>query len=284
MRNGYEALAQRRSRPLRYLVGHLVGADAITDKATVKSVQAQLQLIAKNSGNKALDPGVADGVIGPKTKAALTAFNITYGWPSDGASLTKGTLEALARPDVVRLTQGDTPVTSVIFTDNETVVARKYVVEQVKQANDAVQTAADAKAKATTPAEKAAADAQAKAAQAQADRVAAAATAAPPEVKQAAALVQSAAQATVQAQTPVAIAAAQGQVSAANEKVKSVSKTLLWVPIAIGLVSLLGIGTTIALAANSKWLWAALTFFLFTPAVAAGAGLTAGAIAAKGVA
>lgn len=59
-----------------------VGA-VYTDKATVQRVQKALYL----------EP---DGVIGPKTRAAVKAFNTQRGAPQDGENITDGLLAALA--------------------------------------------------------------------------------------------------------------------------------------------------------------------------------------------
>lgn len=80
----------------------MIGADVIyTDKPTVTSVQQKLKALAAATGNLSFDPGVVDGKAGPRTNAAVSAFNTAYGWPSDGSTITAGTLEAFKRPDVV---------------------------------------------------------------------------------------------------------------------------------------------------------------------------------------
>lgn len=86
----------------KFGASHLVGADKVyTDSATVTQVQAQLHALSLNSHNPSLDPGKIDGKIGPNTNAAVAAFNVAYGWPTDGSSITDGTLVALKRPDVI---------------------------------------------------------------------------------------------------------------------------------------------------------------------------------------
>lgn len=77
------------------------GDKVYTDKKTVKSVQAQLHVLALATGNSSFDPGKIDGLVGPHTNAAVSAFNKAYGWPADGTKITDGTLTALKRPDVV---------------------------------------------------------------------------------------------------------------------------------------------------------------------------------------
>lgn len=59
-----------------------VGA-VYTDSATVKRVQKALNL-------------TADGIIGPKTKAAVKAFNVQRGQPGDGENITDGVLAAVS--------------------------------------------------------------------------------------------------------------------------------------------------------------------------------------------
>lgn len=84
------------------IVGTCIGADKVyTDQKTVKSVQQRLHDLAVATGNMSFDPGKIDGIVGPHTNAAVTAFNAAYGWPSDGSKITDGTLTALKRPDVV---------------------------------------------------------------------------------------------------------------------------------------------------------------------------------------
>lgn len=219
---------------LAYCSRTVVGADdLVTDAASVKSVQAQLKFLSVGAKNTALDPGSINGVLGPRTRAAVAAFNSTYGWPDDGGSITRGgTLTALQRPDVVRLTQAGAggSVAAIAMTD-ESVAARKDVVEQVKQADDAVRAAVDAKAAAVTPEQKQQAQAQADAAKKQADAVAVAAQQAPPDVKQAAAATQAAATATQVAQTPATIQIAQAKAAEAEKVVAALAPR--WVPIAL---------------------------------------------------
>jgi peptidoglycan hydrolase-like protein with peptidoglycan-binding domain len=62
-----------------------VGA-TYADKATVQRVQKALHL----------DP---DGILGPKTRAAVKAFNEQRGAPQDGENITDGLLAALAARD-----------------------------------------------------------------------------------------------------------------------------------------------------------------------------------------
>lgn len=186
--NGYLALARHQQTPRRHL--HLVGADGITDKATVKSVQAQLQLLAKATGNVALDPtrgnppGKIDGIIGPRTQAAVFAFNAAYGWPTDGNAITQGTMEALARPDVVKLTQGGGGSSSAVSFDDAqgkaaAVADANLAAAKAQQAADAakaVAAASPAAAQAAATAQQAADSAKAAAAQAAAAPTASAAT------------------------------------------------------------------------------------------------------------
>lgn len=86
-------LQQRRlSRALDELFGDFgTGAapsvgTVYTDKPTVQRVQKALYL----------DP---DGVIGPKTRAAVKAFNEKRGAPQDGENITDGLLAAIAARD-----------------------------------------------------------------------------------------------------------------------------------------------------------------------------------------
>lgn len=84
----------------------VIGADKVyTDKSTVKNVQRKLHAFSLAVGNSVFDPygdGYQDdGVIGWRTQAALVEFNKAFGWPTDGGTITDGTLEALKRPDVV---------------------------------------------------------------------------------------------------------------------------------------------------------------------------------------
>ena len=266
---GYSIMtpAQRRAQM------HVVGADTLTDKGTVTIVQRQLRALSRGVGDGALDPGVSDGIIGPKTRAAVKAFNEKYGWPSDGMNITAGTLEALKRPDVTK----HTGASVVSFEDDEVVVGRKKVVEEVKKAQEAVSQAADAKASAKTPEEMQKALVQVKAAEEKVNIVAKESEKAPPEVRAAIEEVQTAAKLVSAATSPEQMKMALGRVGSAEKKVQSLrSKYITF--LAIGaVVGVLGLTGTILLAAKSKWLWAALNFFLFTP-LALGTVAAAGAV------
>ena len=260
----YEALAAC-CRPSR---NQIFGA--VTDKATVKSVQAQLKMLAVGAGNPALDPGSVNGVLDSRTKSAVASFNRTYGWPEDGAAITAGTMEALQRPDVVRMTQAGAggKVATVTVTDDEAVSARKDVVKKVEETQVEVKAALDAKMSAKTPEEMQRAIAQAKAAEAKADAVASEAQKASPEVRAAAEDVRAGAKLTSAATSPEQAKLAVARVEAAGSRVSAITRDH-WVRIAAAAVAILGIGGTIALALKAKWLLAALTLLVLTPAAGA---------------
>lgn len=164
-------------------------AEAITDKDTVKRVQAQLHLLAVGTKNAKLDAGKADGIIGPATRSAVSAFNAAYGWPDDGGDITQGTLEALTRPDVQKL------MGTIAFTDGDTVSSNAAV----RTAQNAIKNVIAAKEQASTPEQKASAQAAAVAAKQAIDTVAQNAS---PEVRAALTEVQTVAQLAAAASTP----------------------------------------------------------------------------------
>lgn len=89
----------------------VIGEDKVfTDKGTVKSAQIALKMLSQKTGNAAFDPIEIDGKIGPHTRAAVTAFNAAYGWPSDGDKITEGTFTAMMRPDVMNPTRAGSGV------------------------------------------------------------------------------------------------------------------------------------------------------------------------------
>ena len=77
---------------------YILGADTLkvfTDAGTVKYTQQALAALPAAK----IDPVFqikADGIIGPKTQAAVYKFNVQYrGEPGDGSNITEGTLTAL---------------------------------------------------------------------------------------------------------------------------------------------------------------------------------------------
>ena len=74
------------------------GGNVYTDKATVEIVQRELSRPSSQVSWKTTPGLKVDGVIGPKTKAALLEFNSSRGVPQDGDRITDGVLHALGLP------------------------------------------------------------------------------------------------------------------------------------------------------------------------------------------
>ena len=100
--NGYVALARGARR------FQVVGADALTDRATVERVQRAIVALPLSKQLPEFQPMIQAlavqkggyGTFGPTTKKAVASFNRAYGWPDDGDKITAGTLEALGRADL----------------------------------------------------------------------------------------------------------------------------------------------------------------------------------------
>lgn len=164
---------------------HVIGDDNLNnDKTTVKRVQQQLHALSVSLKNPDFETYTTsykdDGVMGAMTKHAVNAFNVAFGWPTDGPNITAGTIDALKRVN-----------------DMGPAAAQAHLVEQ-----NAVQAT-------TAP--------QVQAVAAQVTQAAAASSTAPPDVKAAAQAAQAKAMAAV---TPQQVDAAKQDLERVAKKLK----------------------------------------------------------------
>ncbi len=107
------------------ILGAHIGAatPVYQDKETVKRVQQAILDSPQAKTDSILQLGKADGVIGPKTLAAVTRFNAEYRKaPQDSGNITDGLLTALlvspaAPPDAFTVNGGKMTAASGSFVD-----------------------------------------------------------------------------------------------------------------------------------------------------------------------